>query len=72
LAYTRTRMGEEDRRAERLTENDTERMVVCATLGLEIEPTSPKARELWDAIKRDVERIKAIPGAIVDISSDMP
>ena len=55
----------------RVTEHEVERMAVAATLGEELVPVTPAARERWEAIKRDVAAIRA-RGQMLDIPFDVP
>jgi hypothetical protein len=46
-------------------------MVVAATTGATVTPSSPYAEEVWQRIKREVAEIQA-RGGVVDLSSDLP
>jgi hypothetical protein len=54
-----------------LTEDELHRMVVAATTGATVTPSSPYAEEVWQRIKREVAEIQA-RGGVVDLSSDLP
>lgn len=55
-----------------ISQDELNRMVIAATLGEPITPSSPDAQQVWERIQREVAEIRARPGAIVDLSSDLP
>lgn len=55
-----------------LSEDELRRMVIAATNGETIVPSSAYAQEAWDRIRQEVAEIRARPGGIVDLSSDLP
>ena len=55
----------------RVTEADIERMAVAAATGVELIPTTPRARQLWEQIKRETAAAKA-RGLMIEIPSDWP
>lgn len=55
-----------------LTQDELTRMVIAASNGETVTPSSPYAQEVWDRIRREVAAIQSRPGAIVDLPSDLP
>jgi hypothetical protein len=55
-----------------VSEDELRRMVIAATNGETVTPSSPYAQQAWERIRREVAEIRSRPGAIVDLSSDLP
>jgi hypothetical protein len=55
-----------------LSEDELRRMVIAATNGETVVPSSPYAQQVWERVQREVAEIRSRPGAIVDLPSDIP
>ena len=55
-----------------VSQDELTRMVIAATTGQPYRPATPEQTQAWERIQGEVAAIKARPGAVVDISPDLP